>query len=126
MSLEDHNYYTDPRVHALETKWWDVLNQDKMLALIKEADADGNAHWVRFEFAVCPACNGKGTHVNPSIDCHGITSDEFDDDPGFFDDYMNGTFDVVCYGCAGNRVRPIRIGTEPVIVVAPEEVDQWS
>jgi hypothetical protein len=116
-SLDDINYHNDPRVRARESRWWDVLNEDKMLALVKEADADGNAHWVRFRYDVCPTCNGKGTHVNPSIDCHGITSDEFADDPGFLEDYMRGVFNVTCFGCQGNRVFPVQVGDQPVAVV---------
>ena len=56
---------------------------------------------------VCPTCNGKGVHVNPSIDAHGISPEEFDEDPDFYRDYMKGVFDAQCYGCAGIRVVPI-------------------
>lgn len=52
-------------------------------------------------YVVCGTCSGRGRHVNPSIDSHGITADEFDEDPGFRDDYFAGTYDVACYDCAG-------------------------
>ena len=59
------------------------------------------------QFVVCPTCEGKGTHVNPAVDGHGITSDEMDDlGPDFFEDYMSGTYDVRCQECGGNRVVP--------------------
>ncbi len=32
---------------------------------------------------VCPVCEGHGIHVNPAIDSHGISSEEFWDDPDF-------------------------------------------
>jgi len=60
------------------------------------------------KFVVCPTCNGKGTHVNPSIDAHGITSDEWDRDWSYEDRemYMSGFYNVPCYGCNGKRVMP--------------------
>lgn len=60
----------------------------------------------KFEYAVCGTCDGRGTHVNPSIDAHGISSDEFDDDPDFRENYFNGMYDVTCYECYGKRVVP--------------------
>lgn len=57
------------------------------------------------EFAVCPTCRGKGTHVNPSIDAHGITSEEMDDlGDDFREDYISGHYDVLCAECNGLRV----------------------
>ena len=56
------------------------------------------------KFQLCPTCGGKGTHVNPSIDCGGITIEEFRRDPEFFEDYMNGTYDIQCTECHGERV----------------------
>ena len=53
---------------------------------------------------VCPLCEGEGKHVNPSIDAHGITADEFAEDPDFRDDYTSGTYDVTCNECHGLRV----------------------
>lgn len=53
---------------------------------------------------VCPTCNGKGTHVNPSIDAHGLSREDFDEDPDFARDYMSGVYDVSCYECRGNNV----------------------
>jgi|9_EtaG_2_1085328.scaffolds.fasta_scaffold00002_53 hypothetical protein len=49
----------------------------------------------------CETCGGKGTHVNPSVDAGGISSREFDEDPGFRDNYFSGVFDVRCYSCNG-------------------------
>ncbi len=53
-------------------------------------------HW-----EVCPVCNGQGTHVNPSIDAHGITADEFHEDPDFEGDYFSGVYDQTCNECHG-------------------------
>ena len=59
-----------------------------------------------FKYVVCPTCEGKGKHVNPDIDRNGITQDEMEGDPDFREEYCSGIYDVVCYGCGGNRVTP--------------------
>lgn len=53
---------------------------------------------------VCGTCRGTGFHVNPSIDCNGITEEEFAEDPEFAEAYFNGSYDVTCYECRGNNV----------------------
>jgi len=64
---------------------------------------------IRFE--VCHVCNGRGTHVNPSIDAGGIHSDdEFwaddrDEETGE-SRYFSGFYDVTCYTCGGRNVVP--------------------
>ena len=60
------------------------------------------------KFEVCGLCNGKGSHVNPSIDSHGISAEEWDRDWSYEDreTYMSGGYDVSCYECDGQRVVP--------------------
>ena len=60
----------------------------------------------RGAFAVCPTCEGKGSHVNPSIDAHGLSSEDFAEDPDFAEDYFSGAYDVPCAECGGQRVVP--------------------
>lgn len=57
-------------------------------------------------YEVCRRCEGEGTHVNPNIDGHGITSEEWERD---WDDesrqaYFEGRYDVTCHECDGQRV----------------------
>ena len=59
------------------------------------------------KYITCELCSGKGTHVNPSIDAHGISEREFDEDPDFREEYFAGTYDVSCYRCQGKRVEPV-------------------
>jgi hypothetical protein len=61
-------------------------------------------------FVVCPTCQGYGKHVNPAIDSHGLTSEDFDNDPDFADAYWSGGYDVVCGGCDGDRVVRSAVG----------------
>lgn len=59
------------------------------------------------KYAVCTRCEGKGSHVNPSIDGHGISGEEWNG-PDWDDEsremYMTGGYDVACYECKGLRV----------------------
>lgn len=65
-----------------------------------------NRNAARDAFAVCPTCEGRGSHVNPSIDSQGLSAEDFDEDPDFREDYFSGAYDVPCAECRGNRVVP--------------------
>jgi len=57
---------------------------------------------------VCGTCRGNGSHVNPSIDAHGITGDEWAEwGEEEQHSYMNGGYDVACNECGGKRVVPV-------------------
>lgn len=64
-------------------------------------------HELPAKFEVCHRCVGEGKHVNPNVDGHGISRDEFDEDPDFKEDYFSGVYDVQCHECQGNRVVPV-------------------
>lgn len=67
---------------------------------------DGDEEWVVLpaKYEVCDRCQGRGSHVNPSIDGHGLSQEDFDEDPDFREDYFSGRYDVACYSCGGLRV----------------------
>lgn len=54
-------------------------------------------------YEVCDRCRGEGTHVNPSIDGHGLGPEDFEDED-FREGYFSGRYDVVCEECGGKRV----------------------
>lgn len=56
------------------------------------------------QYEVCPCCGGSGTVVNPSIDCRGLSHEDFCEDPDFLEDYCSGVYDIRCNVCDGNRV----------------------
>ena len=61
-------------------------------------------HW-----EVCDTCRGRGRHVDPNVDRHGITEEERDrywshDD---WEDYKSGGYDVTCFGCNGRTTVPV-------------------
>ena len=63
---------------------------------------------IHTQMIVCPSCDGKGSYVNPSIDSHGISSDDecwLDDE--FSDNYRSGYYDITCEYCGGNNVVPV-------------------
>ena len=57
------------------------------------------------KFEICPTCEGRGTHTNPSIDSGGITASEWAEwSYEEQDDYMSGVYDVICSQCSGEKV----------------------
>lgn len=127
---EELNYHNDPRVRALDeveyfkilsergTKMFIELDEGIVEALIEDGvrpeGFDGKLE-VEFKYEVCPLCEGRGKHVNPSIDCGGLTSEDFAD-PDFREGYMSGVYDVTCNRCHGKRVVPV--------VTLPEDVQK--
>src|SRR5690242_11130025 len=53
---------------------------------------------------VCDRCRGHGKHVNPNVDGHGISPEEFAEDPDFKEAYFAGRYDVRCEECRGEKV----------------------
>jgi len=84
-------------------QWYSSFNEKKMVVTVS-TDEDREIP-VRFE--VCGTCEGKGTHVHPGVDSHGLTQSDFDEDPDFREDYFHGKYDVVCNECKGRRVVPV-------------------
>jgi hypothetical protein len=67
-------------------------------------DEDGVEHELPVRFEICDTCQGRGSHVNPSIDSHGLSAEDFAEDPDFTEDYMSGRYDQTCSECHGLRV----------------------
>lgn len=104
-----NHYANDYRVRAIEGNDLDV-DEARMVAHVEfDDDTTGDTLCVDvpIKFDVCSVCQGKGTHVNPSIDAGGLSREDFDDDPDFERDYFGGTYDVQCYGCNGKRVEAV-------------------
>lgn len=85
--------------------WYSRFDKDRMTLTIYE---DDEAEFtVPAKYDVCSTCEGRGSHVNPSIDSHGLSREDFDEDPDFEEDYRSGAYDVSCVECRGNRVVPV-------------------
>ena len=109
--LEHRNYYNDRRVRAAERNdgILEIDERRQMMRIDVGEDDDGAEieAWVHFKWEVCDTCEGKGSHVNPSIDCGGLSREDFDEDPDFEEGYFSGRYDVRCYGCDGRRVTAV-------------------
>ena len=81
---------------------------------------DGNEYdrTIAARYVVCDNCRGKGTTVNPSVDGHGLSREDLDEDPDFAEDYFAGVYDVTCPECNGLRVvlEVDRENADPVIL----------
>lgn len=118
------NYFTDQRVLAgASANWYQTLNEDTMQALIQDPETE-DLIWVSFEYEVCPLCAGKGSHVDPNIDCDGITGETFREDPDFYEDYRAGAYDVQCNQCRGKRV--VATCTDERVIKIQEEEAQYQ
>lgn len=109
--LEDRAFESDHRVRAAREK-----------ASFVVYDENDEEHELPTTWGVCPTCHGEGKHVNPSIDCGGLTADDFRDDPDLEEGYMRGHYDVECYGCKGLRV--VRVVDEASMT--PELLAMWE
>ena len=88
MNIEELSYARDPR------------NCEAAKAPVLYLE-DGGKEELPMHWAVCDVCHGKGTHVNPSIDCNGISPEAFDEDPDFAENYRSGMYDQPCNCCNG-------------------------
>lgn len=101
----DHR--TEGKIRADHSKE-NSFDEKEMTLRISYEDEDGEEVTIILpaKYEVCETCNGKGKHVHAGIDSHGISADEFAEDPDFRDDYYSGRYDVSCDECNGNRVVP--------------------
>lgn len=117
MSIEHMNFWNDSRTIAgMVAKPKFEETKQGVFLLWETEDFDGNevTHRLACEWAVCGTCRGNGKHVNANIDCGGLTREDFDEDPGFEEAYMNGNYDVTCNECGGRRVTPVICKTDPM------------
>jgi RecJ-like exonuclease len=90
--------------------WYSRFDESRMVLILEEhTQEDGEIVDLEIpaRFEVCETCNGKGSHVNPSIDSHGLSREDFDEDPDFAESYFAGDYDVPCNECDGRRVVPV-------------------
>ncbi len=112
-TIANCNYEIDSRVRAGRSRaWFKSLNRNTMRATVAlrwwdddDTEIEQDVE-IPFTWAVCPTCRGNGTHTNPSIDCNGLTAEDFAEDPDFAEDYFGGRYDVTCYDCGGERLTP--------------------
>tara|TARA_R100000808_G_scaffold24757_1_gene58063 strand:+ start:103 stop:579 length:477 start_codon:yes stop_codon:yes gene_type:complete len=126
--MDRWNYYNDSRVkESFRTRpyTWQMsgnhvivtfnesiiedIDDDSLLELFGNNGLEYNQIKCGFSIEICYTCSGKGTVVDPSIDAGGLTHDDFYDDPGFYEDYIGGMYDVSCPSCtplSGRNIVP--------------------
>lgn len=109
MKLGDRSYYNDSRVKALEEDSEEGFDEKAMTiaVVIEKEDEEEETLVFPAKMEVCDLCQGRGSHVNPSIDSNGLSQEDFDEDPNFREEYMSGVYDVACHSCHGKRVIPV-------------------
>lgn len=77
-------------------------------------NGDENVDSFPAKYEVCGRCDGEGKHVNPNIDGHGISAEEWENewDEESRENYFNGVYDVICEKCNGKRVVLVPIDPE--------------
>ncbi len=115
--MENWNYYGDPRVQATPADvpkvWIEVESPDGP----QEEERELPWRW-----DVCPLCDGKGSHVNPSIDAGGLSGDDLAEDPDFAEAYFSGRYDQPCNQCKGRSTVPVLDERR----CTPEELEAWE
>ena len=100
----------DRRDLASSERWWTWT--DGRIAHMRgygTEDADGEPIYtaIAVNLIVCTTCDGRGAYVNPNIDRHGLSREDFEDDPDFAADYRSHVYDVRCEHCEGANVIPV-------------------
>ena len=93
-------------------KWYDSFDSKTMQFTVHkececEEDCTCEEITIPAMWDVCGLCGGKGSHVNPSIDRHGLSAEDFQEDPEFAESYFGGAYDVNCYRCNGRTTEPV-------------------
>lgn len=107
--LEQYNYEMDYRTQAARKDKPKPTEDGREMTVYLGENEEGEEEYATLpcKFEVCRTCNGKGSHVNPSIDAGGLTQEDFyEQGDDFREEYFGGVYDVTCYECSGLRVTP--------------------
>lgn len=111
--VTDDNFFiknskTQINMAWVQEKWEDWAEYEELKCTFKEwlKSLGGNASvQCETKYEICPTCQGRGAHTNPSIDCGGITASEWAEwDEEERDYYMSGGYDITCSQCHGEKV----------------------
>jgi RecJ-like exonuclease len=69
-----------------------------------ESEHHGEVVQLPARYEVCSRCDGEG---KSSAHLGSFSREDFDEDPDFAEDYMNGAYDIPCEKCKGQRVVPV-------------------
>jgi len=128
--IEERNYWNDHRV--MNAEWYANrrVDEDRMVIFLTLTDDEGEEveHALPARYDVCPACEGRGKHVDPNIDASGWRHEDDSHDPWDDEDddgrtaYQRGVYDVPCATCHGKRV-VLEVDTR---ACDPKVLEAWS
>ncbi len=73
-----------------------------------EEEEEPKSYVLPAKYEVCPTCNGRGSHVRPSVDAGGYNFDDDDYDPETGESvYWSGMYDQTCETCHGRTTVPV-------------------
>ena len=121
----------DIREYAHEGRWWTRIEGFTAISRGSHYDRGENVvikadESIPVRFEVCNVCQGRGNYVNPAIDSHGLTRDDFNADPEFYEDYLSGIYNVRCEGCEGRATVPVPTDKAHKRVLAEEAEDAFT
>tara|TARA_Y100001951_G_scaffold84454_1_gene73832 strand:+ start:746 stop:1153 length:408 start_codon:yes stop_codon:yes gene_type:complete len=121
----------DIRDYAGAGRWWTLINGFTATSADSHYDSNENVvikadEAISVRFVVCHVCQGRGNYVNPAIDSHGLTRDDFDADPDFYEDYRAGVYNIRCEGCEGRATVPVPTHEAHILAIraTAEEEDE--
>jgi len=128
--MEERNYMMDPRTNAKNA--WEGYDERAGTMAIS---------WTRYDeehdteeektlnlparLEICDLCSGKGSVVDPSIDAGGLSQYDFDEDPGFEEEYHGGTYNIPCPQCGSERVVPT-VNYDALSAEQKKEFDEYQ
>jgi len=100
-----------PEVLAEQCSWLERLEINGQLSSVHNFRANfldaQEKRMLPYKWGVCPVCNGSGSHVNPAIDCSGLSAADFEENPDFEREYRKGEYDMKCNFCRGRTTVPV-------------------
>jgi hypothetical protein len=109
-----HNYDRDSRVvnareQAEFNSGFDVRSMTFTFQVDNgEEEEEPKSYVLPAKYEVCPTCNGRGSHVRPSVDAGGYNFDDDDYDPETGESvYWSGMYDQTCETCHGRTTVPV-------------------
>lgn len=84
--------------------------------------SDGEAHVIPEAWAVCPACGGEGTEVNPAVDGFSPSDIDPSDREDFLEGYFSGRYDRKCSTCSGRTT----VKGFDLSVLSPDHLEEYE
>ena len=78
----------------------EYINATIIKAIIDDSEEDNTLVELVLKPEICCRCNGTGKTLYGSLEGMAFTQSDFDEDPDFREELMDGVYDVSCPNCA--------------------------